>query len=285
MTSYASLAQVKAELKADLTTNDAITQNYARIVSARIDLIMGQEDYFAPYIDTRYYEVDPRNVNSRKGILWLNDNLLAATAITAGTTALTLGSNVEYYPRAKTPYPALRLTDCCSNTWYSYACGADPCDLLEVTITGTFGYRTRYPTDGWLAADTLNGAINASVTTITVTDVDGADYYGITPRISAGNLLQIDSEWLEVTATNTTNNTATVRRAANGSTAAAHNNGATVSVWYPETVITRITARQAAALYARRGAFEGAVMTEVGIVTYPADLLSELVGVLSEFME
>jgi len=47
--------------------------------------------------------------------------------------------------------------------------------------------------------------------------------------------------------------------------------------------VRRVTARQAGLLYARRGAYEQQTITDVGVITYPADLLSELRGVLQGF--
>ena len=113
--------------------------------------------------------------------------------------------------------------------------------------------------------------------------MDGANPRGYSPRISAGNLLLIDDEYLEVTATNTTTNVVTVIRGANGSTAATHLIAAPVSVWQVEDNIKRVTARQAGLLYARRGAFETANITEIGIIQYPVDLLAELRGVLQGY--
>ena len=67
---------------------------------------------------------------------------------------------------------------------------------------------------------TLNGAIDSSVTTVTVTD-------GTSIPASVGFLIQIDSEQMSVTSKST--NTLTVVRGANGTSQASHNNGAAVN--------------------------------------------------------
>jgi len=156
------------------------------------------------------------------------------------------------------------------------------CDPLTTIVYGVWGYHRRYAS-AWLAVDAIAAGINATVTALTVADVDGLNVQGYGPRISAGNLLKIDSEYLEVTATNITTNVVTVIRGANGSTAAAHLIAAPVSVWQVEDNIKRVTARQAGLLYARRGAFETANITEIGIIQYPVDLLAELRGVVQGY--
>jgi hypothetical protein len=59
------------------------------------------------------------------------------------------------------------------------------------------------------------------------------------PRFSAGMLIKIGSEWLEVTAaTNSTTDTLTVKRGARGSTAAVHARYAPITVFSPARNIT-----------------------------------------------
>jgi len=79
-------------------------------------------------------------------------------------------------------------------------------------MAGVWGYNSDY-LQAWQAVDVITVVgINSSVTSFTVADVDGVDVYGVTPRISAGNYVLIDSEVMLVTATNTTTNTVTVKR-------------------------------------------------------------------------
>jgi len=51
-------------------------------------------------------------------------------------------------------------------------------------------------------------------------------------------------------------------------------------VWNIEPEIRRIAARQVALQYARKGAFQTAEITDLGIITYPGDLASEVRAVL-----
>lgn len=274
MTLYATLADGKAEMLASTTTDDAKLLNNLRIVSRRIDMMFhSRRPYFAPWIESREFALSSNRVNSRERTFRLGSPLLALTGVTIGTEALTLTTQVKAWMPLDTPIRKLLLADG-GDTWYGYCDSSE--DPLRVIVAGTWGYNRDWA-NAWLAVTTLGAAIaNATTTSITVTDIDGTDTYGRSPWISAGALLKIDDEYLEVTATNTSTNVATVRRGVNGSTAAAHDNGDTVSVYQVEEDIRQVVARQAGSMYARRGAYTATQITDIGAVTYPPDLLPEL---------
>jgi len=62
----------------------------------------------------------------------------------------------------------------------------------------------------------------------------------------------------------------------NGSTAAAHSNAASVSVWQVDENIKRAVTRQAANNYAKRGAYDSSTVTDLATVTFSADFLAEV---------
>lgn len=281
---YATLAEAKQELKAGTASNtveDAKLYTHIRTVSARLDLEFSQRrPFFAPYIESRQVRITPANINSYDNVLYINQNLLALTSVTVNGTALTVGTTVEAWPTLASPFRALRLMDV-TNDWYNY-CSSTYAPLFA-TINGVWGFHRDYP-NAWLSVDTLAAAIvSASATTFTVADVDGSDPYGRTPRISAGNWLKIDDEYLEVVSTDTATNTVTVRRGVNGSTAATHAISSAVSVWQVEEPVKRANARQAAFLYARQGAFESSVITDIGTLNYPSDWLGEVKRIIQEY--
>lgn len=283
MTLYCTLSDAKADDGATGITGDNYLLRAIRTVSRRVDReFAAKRPLFAPVIEARKVRVDGYHVNSWDNTLRLDGSLLALTAATVGSTALVVGTNVSGYPDVDMPpFPYLRLTQCGSRGWYYTDC-ADCSAPLYATITGIWGVHRDYA-NAWQLADTLSAGINASVTTLTVADIDGADVYGVTPRISAGNLLKIDDEFLEVIATSTATNAATVRRGVNGSTAAAHALSAPVYVWQIEEPIRAVVARQAAMIYARKGAFTTVEISGMSEVRYPADLLPELRAVLQEY--
>lgn len=276
---YCTLDEAKLELDTTNTADDDQLRSYIRSVSRRIDLLMSPRQrsnrpYFGPYDESLQWLVRGGRVATWEYTFTLGAPLLALSTLVLGGTAVT---NVQGFPQGFTPYYKLRLTDWTS--WYDY-CVSDGSPAYAV-VTGTWGYHSDYA-NAWQAVDTLQANINASVTSLTVADVDGDDPFGISPRISAGQLLKIGTEYLEVTATNTTTNVVTVIRGVNGSTAAAHTAGDTVSRWLVEEPIRHVTMRQAALLYARKGQFQSEI-TALGIRQFPPDLMTEMARVLGEY--
>lgn len=275
--SYCTLAQAKTELNASNTVDDNKLRRNIETVSRRIDNLMGypRRPYFAPYIEQRGYTISNDRVSTLAGTFWLRDPLLAFSAVLRQTTSVT--SLVELYNSGNGVADSLRFTSS-SYSWYP----TDNDLVRKVFVTGTWGWHSDYA-NAWEAVDALAAGINASVTSITVADADGADLDGFTPRFSPGNLIQIGSEWMMVNAVDTATNILTVRRGVNGSTAASHLISAAVSTYHVDDRISRITARQAALLYARIGAFQVETLDGVGVVTYPQDLLAELRATLQDF--
>lgn len=275
--SYCTLAQAKTELNASNTVDDNKLRRNIETVSRRIDNLLGypRRPYFAPYIEQRGFTISNDRVSTLAGTFWLRDPLLAFSAVLRQTTSVT--SLVELYNSGNGVADSLRFTSS-SYSWYP----TDNDLVRKVFVTGTWGWHSDYA-NAWEAVDALAAGINASVTSITVADADGADLDGFTPRFSPGNLIQIGSEWMMVNAVNTTTNALTVRRGVNGSTAASHLISAAVSTYHVDDRISRITARQAALLYARIGAFQVETLDGVGVVTYPQDLLMELRATLQDF--
>lgn len=281
---YCTLADVKDEQDVNAaanTTQDARIFQLIRQVSQRVDrLFQSNRPQFWPYLEDRKFRVTPDRVNSLDNTFWFRDNLLALNTVTLGTTALVVATDVEAWPTIPTPYQYLRLL-AYTDSWYDN-CWNSSYTPLFLQINGTWGFHTEYA-NAWLATTTVAVA-TATNTTITLTDVDGTDGYGRSPWISPGALLRIENEYLLVTAANTTTNVLTVKRGMNGTTGVNHGIGTGVDVWQVEDVLRRCVARQSAFLYARRGAYESAQVTDIGIANYPSDLLAELRGVVHELV-
>ena len=280
MTLYCTLDDAKTDDKATGTGGDNYLLRAIRTVSRRVDReFAATRPVFAPTIEARKIRIDSTRVNSWENTLRVDGNLLALTTTVLGTTTLT--DAVGYPDAAMPPFPYIRRTTQGVN-WYS-DCGSCDGSPLFVTLTGIWGFHSDYA-NAWQKVDDLGADITSSATSLTVADIDGADVYGFTPRISAGNLLKIGTEFLEVTATVVGTNTATVRRGVNGSTAAAHTSGDDVYVWQVEDPIRAVVARQSAMLYSRRGAFTSVEITALGSeIRFPADLLTELRAVLQDY--
>lgn len=284
MTLYSTLAATKAIMASgtsSTTAENPLILSNIRIVSRRFDSeFASKRPIFAPYLETRKFLLTSGLVDSSLNTLSVPGGLLSLSSIDVGGTALVIGTNVDAWPDpTATPITTLRLSDDCAS-WYRY-CSTTNAPLL-VTITGVWGIHRDYA-NAWANVDALAAGITSSATTLTVADIDGTDIYGITPRISAGNLLKIDSEYLEVIATSTGTNTATVRRGVNGTTAAAHSLGAAVYTWMVEDLVQRATARQSALMYARFGAYTTMEVSGMSEVRFPVDLLGEMRAILQEY--
>lgn len=284
MTLYANLDYTKRKLKtaqptaATLSANDMEIVDDLRSISLRLDSefpLVPRWPFFAPWQGLRKFLVTSDRVNTQRNTFQWTPPLLALTGdITLGTLTLVVGTDVELWPDStQPPFNMLRLISR-SQSWYDGCAGCDA--PLQVTIPGIWGYHRDYA-NAFPELTTLAAAVTTTTqTTLTFTNLSAATPYGITPGISAGSLLQIDDEYIEVTVPNFPANTATVLRGVNGSAAATHSNGAAVQVWQVEAPVQDAVARQAGLKYARLGAYTTIEIVGMSEIRYPADWLVEV---------
>ena len=289
MTVYATLAETKAQMDAQSSTDDAKLFTLLQQVSSRIDrmfLPRRRGPVFAPVIQTRgNFRLDGSRVNSGLGTFYIGEPLLSLNGVSVNSQTVTVGSGVQVYQGDESPYLNLQLLNRCCGGWFQYAQCAGCAEIPFVSIAGVWGYNVDYP-NAWV--NTLQsiqnmGGINASATSITVTDPEAANEPGNAPAFSPGSLLQIESEWLDVTAVDATLNTITVRRGGNGSTAAAHANGVAIYTYQVDPAINRATYRQAAFEYARIGVYDAAKSTGGASAEFAPDVLYEFGALLTLF--
>lgn len=287
MTLYATLNDVQGVMTGEDAAATATAKNKIlsdlRVVSRRVDReFMSSRPLFAPVIETRRVRITSEVVNSADGTLYLAPTgpLLSLTGLAVGGSTLTAGTQVEGWPdSAYPPFTYLRLTSLAATGWYRY--GESDGTPLYAAVTGVWGLHRDYAS-AWMTVDALQAGIDADDTSLTVASAAGADAYGVTPRLSPGNLIRIDEEMIEVTAVST--NTLTVRRGVNGSTAAAHALNAAIATWQVEEPVRRAVARQTALIYARRGAYTTVEVQGMSEVRYPADWLSEVRATLADYV-
>ena len=218
----------------------------------------------APRTATRYFNW-PTSDYSASYRLWFDENeLISATAVTAGGT--TLVENTDFYlepVNSGPPYTYMEIILSGSGSFDNSGTAQ-----RAVSIAGKWGIN-----DDQVAAGTLAGAVNASVTALSVSDASlvgvgdvllvDSERMLVTGRsaLSVGDTLQsamnsakndqtvdlasganvhqgevllIDNERMKVLSV--TGNNATVKRAYDGSTMAAHSAGATVYAFRTLTV-------------------------------------------------
>jgi hypothetical protein len=124
--------------------------------------------------------------------------------------------------------------------------------------------------------------INASVTSVTVSDADGIAADLDTPRFQTGHLIRIESEYLDVQAVNTTTNILTVKRGVNGSTAAAHALNTQIDVFRPIDNIQMAALRLAVWRYRQKdvNSFDRTTILGTGIAITPAALPADVLSLL-----
>lgn len=261
---------------ATLTTDDQRMIEAIRIISRRIDnLFKSVRPVFEPWIESRIFPVVQSKITSSLGTFSVDDYLLALTTpATVNGTEITLA---PYPGTTVTPYNQLRLTSCCQ-TWYSF-CTSDP---LILSVPGIWGFNRDY-TNAFVSVDALAGNINDAVELITVADVDGPGPWGVTPRISIGNLIQVDTEWMRVFGMSPTAQTASVKRGVHGSTPAAHTSGAAVKVYQVEEPIQRAVAQMSGFVATRLGEYATAEIRDFGIIKFPDDWLNTVLNTVEEY--
>lgn len=285
-----TLDRVKAQLLSNRVTaqvgEDSQLLFFIRVVSRRIEAIAGFG--FAPSYKSKSYESDPSMINSNLNTFNTGDWILEPLTISVSGTAYTWGTNITGSPN-ESPYRVLRLMYNpynYSTSWYpSSRTYYDAQDCI--VIAGYYGYRTDYDQAWVLTGDSVqNNPLSASGTSITVSNVDGSNNEGYSPRFSPGNLIKFNDavsgvyEIAEVLSVDTALNTMVVRRGQRGTTATAHVLNTTISTWATEPEVEQLAIRHAALMYAKKGSFNASDNANGTNTTYPPDLLPELYNTL-----
>lgn len=214
------------------TSDDDLILDYIREVSKDIDDLAGWA--FAPIVATHLFDAE-RDV-AENGLLLKVDpwDLLAVTSITNGDGVAVAPTSYVFRTAGVTPYWGIKLKSSKGLSW-TYA--DDPEDAI--TVVGIWGCHDDYA-NVWQTLATLGAALNASATTLTLSAAAG----------NAGELWKIGDEFLYLSARSGT--AATIVRGVNGSTAAAHDNGATIYRWIPMREVSGMCRAGTAMKYALR---------------------------------
>ncbi len=285
--SYATLAQVKSDVITGQTADDELYLQALYWATARIDELV--EYPFVPMSETRWFDATRDNI-SRDGELSLYYPLLSITSVKDlnGATALTAWDGTSsglatatYIPEpyGTSPYWSIqRMASGVSAVW------SQTYSRKAIAVEGVWGYHSDYA-NAWLTAvDTVAdaGGLDASVTTVTVTDANANNAIGLATRLSEGALIRINSEWMQVV--DVSSNALTVIRGVRGTTASTHDNGDNVDVFQVDPNINRACVRIVTYLEERRGRRDEVSLDNFGIrVQLPNDLAREVTNILSMF--
>lgn len=248
MNLYASLAEIKASgkdsLGSEVTKYDDELLRVAVAVSRAIDRYCRRMFYPSLRIDT-YSPVIGTDT------LWVDD-LISASLVEYSTDygdtyQALAGSDyrLAYGDRINGQRPSAN----CIRLRPNGSLSAWPTGMEAARVTGWWG-RTDDPGSAFGTGQVLAAGINASVTTLTVSDADAPSSIGIPPLFTVGQTLRCDDELMAVLGVDTTENKLSVRRGINGTTAASH---ATVdlSIWRAPDPIVRACVIQTVRLMER----------------------------------
>lgn len=298
------IAQQFDQTDSNLTAAKQVTRTglfyrNAREQTNRVDQILSGNWTFEPVRKTRTYSyTDRANFDQYAGLLLLEGPLLETSEVVDGDGTVLVGWDGVRSTYADADYEILDITDPTASPYTilrRLSGGAisrwqfTSSEGAYVSVEGFWGYRKDYNSQGFLdSQDALIGALTDSATTLTVTDVDGGNLYGDTPRFSPGNLIRVTTdsviELMRVTATDAATNIVTVIRGVNGTTAIAHDADDTIFTWYPDPSIVRAVARQAAYAYTQmNGNFQIIVANTFSSVQTPPDLLAEVTKIIAGY--
>lgn len=170
--------------------------------------------------------------------LLLTDDLLALTSVTNGDGSTIAPEDIQVL--------AGGMLALINGVAFNY--DATPVNALEVA--GIWGWHDDWG-QAWLTSgdSVQNNPLSSSATSLTVSDADGVDGNGQTPRFQVGQLLSIEAEYVRVTVVNTATNVLTVQRGVNGTTAASHAQNTAIAVYSPPRDAELLCLRVAAWLY------------------------------------
>lgn len=251
MNDYCTLEQLRGYLTSSSVDmerwDDDKMLQYIEQASRRIDKWCDRRFY--PRYATRYLDFQ-----SSYNLL-LDEDLLDVTTLSSGGTEV---ADTDYYLYPLNTYPKWKIeVDQSTTSIMNYS----NTHQKAVTVVGTWGWHNDWDSAWDDSQDTVQDAagLTAAATTITVGDADGEDINGFSPRFSPGQLLKIESEYVQVTGVSSSADTLTVRRGANGTTAATHAKDKAISIYRPPEIVTRACLEVTKLFYEMRSATGGVI--------------------------
>jgi len=186
---------------------------------------------FYPQLATRYFDAA-----GKQGLV-IND-LLSITQVSVsddnGATYTNLTVDTDYWATVWGDPNALQSWNQLVINPNSLVRGAWPAGRRAVKIVGIFGYADDRATAWESSTDSVqDNPLAAGATLVTVTDADGLDQLGFSPRFQAGQLLRCESEYWECSSVDATLNKLTIARGRNGTTDASHIQAKVIDIWRP----------------------------------------------------
>ena len=234
--------------------DDGVIDDLLESASRLIDSKTGR--YFYPRIETRVYDTP-----AGKGFAFDTD-LQAVITFLNGDAVSIASTEYNLLPRNYSPKFALKLKQNSTIIWEPDSNG----DYEGViSLTGLFGYHPFY-SEAWKTGGTLGAAITDTTTLgFTMTAAH---------TLEVGQIVKIDNELYSL-ASISSNTITPTKRGDNGSTAATHSNGATVTIWQPMEEARNAVCEIANTAYRRRFGQSTSnieTITGAGVVLSPREI-------------
>ena len=260
------------ELRSKNTASPSLVKRRIPVISRRIEQIAGL--WFEPVYGTETITPSPQNVSSADGTLHLGMPLLELIGVTVDGRALTLDTQVRPEIVSGAPAKRLRLVSSACSSWYGSSQDS------TVTVTGWWGYRVRYATEGWKAIEPTAAAMTTSTDTLTV-GANKSEAW-LSARYGVGTLVRIDDEMTRID--DRASHVITLERGVRGTTPAAHASGSSLRAWQVENDILHACLQGTLWSYSRQGTFETTRIADVGVISSPTDLPREVYSILQRYM-
>lgn len=280
MNEYASYEALKTYLGISTTGDDDLLRDFCTDASRAFDALCHRTFY--PRYESRYFD-HPTNAY----VLRVDDDLLEVTTLTTDNGDETIAA-ADYFLQCGTSYNVRPYDRIVIDEEGSELFEWNDTPQRANTVTGTWGFHDDWDNAWQDSGDTITNLapFTATETSLGVTDADGADIYGISPRFMVQQTLKIGSEYLYVTAKDTATNILTVRRGINGTTAAAHDNGTAIYIYQPVDAIAEAVKRWAAYLYRQKdsGIFETTIVPDMGTIVTPESIPKRVQLMLNKYI-
>jgi hypothetical protein len=233
----ASLDALRRRFGLTASSEDARLLAALSAASAQIERLAGRR--FTPRQDIIHHDAIPLFPTE----LLLTEDLLVLTALEDAAGSIPL-DDALLIPSA--PASLIVLRGGRAFTWAETP-------LRAVAVTGLWGWHDQPATMWRLSGDTVrDNPLSAVSAILTVTDAAAPDSALEQPRFQVGQLLRVGDELMRVLAVNGivgADDTLTVARGVNGSTAVQHAQGTPIEIYRPPADVESLAVRWAAALY------------------------------------
>lgn len=236
MNTISTLDRLCRHLGMEVSVDDTRLLEALQAATGQIERLTNR--HFSPRAAARGHTVtDPQE-------LLLDDDLLELTGLTSNDGSSVPVNEVLRLP-GYSPAGILRLRSGHAFTWVDTP-------VLAITVQGIWGWHDDWSNAWRDSGDVVTATLNASDTTLVVSQANGADRANESPRFQTGQLLKIEDEYLRVLGVVIDPMGADdllVQRGVNGTAAANHALDTPIFTYQPAPDVEMLVLRWAAWLY------------------------------------